>query len=90
MLPLPSSPMSFSDAINKAKANATAETEEAEEGDTPHVQTTMASQPRNMEEGEEDEEEEKLYIPGSFDFGDQGGGAASAKTNVTCRDLPLF
>ena len=67
--------MSFSDAPNKAKANAAAETEEAQEGDTPRVQMTTASQLRNMEEGEEDEEEEKLHIPGSFDFGDQGGGA---------------
>ena len=75
MLPLPSSPMSFSDALNKAKASAAAETEEAQEGDTPHVQMTMASQPHNMEEGEEDEEEEKLHIPRSFAFGDQGGGA---------------
>jgi len=75
MSPSPSFPMSFSDALNKAKANATAETEEAQEGDTPRVQTMTASQPCNMEEGEEDEEEEKLHIPGSFDFGDQGGGA---------------
>jgi len=67
-----SSPMSFSDALNKAKA----ETEEAREGDAPRAQTTAAaSQPRNMEEEEEDEEEEELRIPGSFDFGDQGGGA---------------
>jgi len=71
-----SSPISFSDALNKAKAKAAAETEEAQEGDAPRAQTTTAaSQPRNMEEDEEDEEEEELHIPGSFDFGDQGGGA---------------
>jgi len=74
--PSSSSPMSFSDALNKAKAKAAAETEEAREGDAPRAQTTAAaSQPRNMEEEEEDEEEEELRIPGSFDFGDQGGGA---------------
>jgi len=74
--PSSSSPMSFSDALNKAKAKAAAETEEAREGDAPRAQTTTAaSQPRNMEEEEEDEEEEELRIPGSFDFGDQGGGA---------------
>jgi len=71
-----SSPMSFSDALNKAKAKAAAETEEAREGDAPRAQTTTAaSQPHNMEEEDEDEEEEELHIPGSFDFGDQGGGA---------------
>jgi len=68
--------MSFSDAFNKAKAKAAAEAEEAREGDPPRAQTTTASQPLNMEEGEEDEEEEELRMPGSFDFGDQGGGAA--------------
>jgi len=62
--------MSFSDSLNKAKAAA--ETEETREGD---AQTTMmASQPRNMEEDEE--EEEGLRMPVSFDFGDQGGGTA--------------
>ena len=64
--PSSSSPMSFSDALNKAKAKAAAETEEAWEGNAPRAQTTTASQPRNMEE----EEEEELRIPGSFDFGD--------------------
>ena len=60
-----------SDALNKAKAKAAAETEEAREGDAPHAQTAMAtSQPRNMEE------EEELRMPGSFDFGYQGGGGA--------------
>jgi len=73
--PSSSSPISFSDALNKAKAKAAAETEETREGDAPRAQTTTASQPRNMEEEEEDEEEEELRIPGSFDFGDQGGGA---------------
>jgi len=71
-----SSPMSFSDALNKAKAKAAAETEEAQEGGAPRAQTTTAvSQPHNMEEEDKDKEEEKLHIPGSFDFGDQGGGA---------------
>jgi len=70
--PLSSSPMSFSDALSKAKAKAAAETKEACEGDAPHAQTTtVAFQPRNMEE----EEEEELHIPRSFDFGDQGSGA---------------
>jgi len=69
--PSSSSPMSFSDALNKAKAAA--ETEKAREEDAPQAQTTMtASQPRNMEE----DEEEELRMPGSFDFGDQGGGTA--------------
>jgi len=73
--------MSFSDALNKAKAKAAAETEEAREGNAPRAQTTTtASQPRNMEEDEEDEEEEELRMPGSFDFGDQGGGAAAGET----------
>jgi len=67
--------MSFSDGLNKAKAKAAAETEEVREGDASRAQTATASQPRNMEEEEEDEEEEELRIPGSFDFGDQGGGA---------------
>jgi len=71
--PSSSSPMSFSDALNKAKAGA--ETEKAREGDAPRAQTTTtASQPRNMEEDEEEEEE--VRMPGSFDFGDQGGGTA--------------
>jgi len=74
--PSSSSPMSFSDALNKAKAKAAAETEEACEGDAPHAQmTAAASQLCNMEEEDEDEEEEELCIPGSFVFGDQGGGA---------------
>ena len=65
------SPMSFSDALNKAKAAA--ETEKAWEGNAaPCTQTmVMASQPRNMLEDEEDEEKEEveLCMPGSFDFG---------------------
>ena len=68
---LPSSPMSFSDALNKAKAAA--KTEKAWEGVAAHrTQTTaMASQPRNMLGDEEDEEKEEveLCMPGSFDFG---------------------
>jgi len=56
--------------------------EEAQEGDTPCVQMMTASQLCNMEEGEEDEEEEKLHIPGSFDFGDQGGGAGRETLGV--------
>ena len=73
--PSSSSPMSFSDALNKAKAKATAETEGAWEGDASRAQTATASWPRNMEEEEEDGEEEELRIPGAFDVGDQGGGA---------------
>jgi len=70
--PSSSSPMPFSDALNKAKAAA--KTEKAWEGDAPWAQmTTTASQPRNMEEDEEEEEE--LRMPRSFDFGDQGGTA---------------
>ena len=75
--PSSSFPMSFSDALNKAKAKAAAETKEAREGDAPCAQTTAASQLRNTEEDEkDDDEEEELHMPGSFDFGDQGGGAA--------------
>jgi hypothetical protein len=72
--------MSFSNALNKAKAAA--ETEKAREGDAaPRTQTTaMAPQPRNAQEDEEDEEEEgvELRMPGSFDFGftDHGAGGA--------------
>ena len=77
---LSSSPMSFSDALNKAKAAS--ETEKARGGVAPaprtQATTTAAamSQPRNMQEDEEDEEEEEveLRMPGSFDFGDHGGG----------------
>jgi len=64
--------MSFSDAFNEAKAKATAKTEEAREGDAPCAWTTTASHLCNMEE----EEGVELRMPGSFDFGDQGGGAA--------------
>jgi hypothetical protein len=71
--------MSFSDALNKAKAAA--ETEKAREGGAlaPRAQATTvaaASQPRSTQEDEEDEEEEEveLRMPGSFDFGDYGGG----------------
>jgi calcium/calmodulin-dependent protein kinase I len=77
-----SSTMSFSDALNKAKAAA--ETEKARGGDAPalRVQATAAaaSQPRNTQEDEEDDEEEgvELRMPGSFDFGvvDHGAGGA--------------
>jgi len=80
--PSSSSPISFSDALNKAKSKAASETEEAREGDAPRAQTATASQPRNMEEEDEDEEEEELHIPGSFDFGDHGGGAARGMPGV--------
>jgi len=69
--------MSFSNALNKAKVKAAAETEEAREGDAPCAQTTTAPQPRNMEE--EEEEEEEVRMPGSFDFGDQSGGPAAGE-----------
>jgi len=80
--PSSSSPMSFSDALNKAKAKAAAETEGAGEGDASRAQTATASQPRNMGEEEEDGEEEELHIPGSFDVGDQGGGAGRETPGV--------
>jgi len=71
--------MSFSNALNKAKVKAAVKTEEAWEGDAPHAQTTTAPQPCNMKE-EEEEEEEELRMPGSFDHGDQGAGAAAGET----------
>ena len=79
--------MPFFGALNKARAKA-AETEEVWEGDAPCAQTTTAaSQPRIMEEDEEDEGEgegegEELRMPGSFDFGDQGGGAVREAPGV--------
>jgi len=73
-----SSPMSFSEAINKAKASAEAE----KKGDAPRAQTNPAAfEPRKTEEEEEeedDEEEVELRIPGSFSFENVGGGAAPA------------
>jgi len=73
--PLSSTPMSFSDAPNKAKAAAKAK--KVLEGGAPHAQTTMAYWPRKTEEGEEDDNNKvELRMPGSFDFGDHSGGAA--------------
>ena len=74
--PSSSSPMSFSDVLSKAKAAADAQ--KAQEGeDAPRAQTTTtAYQPRKTEEDEEDVEDVELRIPGSFDFGGYGGGAA--------------
>ena len=63
-----SSPMSSPDALNKAKAATSAE--KAREGYSPRAQMTTASQPRKTDE----EEEAELHVPGSFDFGDHGGG----------------
>ena len=62
-----SSPMSSPDSLNKAKAATSAE--KAREGYSPRAQMTTASQPRKT-----DEEEAELRVPGSFDFGDHGGG----------------
>ena len=74
--------MSFSDALNKAKAAA--KTEKAWEGVAAHrTQTTaMASQPRNMLGDEEDEEKEEveLRMPGSFDFGFASPGGMARET----------
>jgi serine/threonine protein kinase len=71
-----SSPMSFSEAINKAKASAEAE----KKADAPRAQTNPAAfEPRKTEEEEEEEDEEEeveLRIPGSFSFENVGGGAA--------------
>ena len=64
--------MSFSDAPNKAKA--VTEAEKVLEGGAPRAQTTTAYRPRKTEEEEEDDEVD-LRVPGSFDFGNQGGGA---------------
>jgi len=59
-----SSPMSFSEAINKAKASAEAE----KKGDAPRAQTNPAAfQPRKTDD---DDEEAELQIPGSFSFED--------------------
>ena len=85
-------PMSFSDALNKAKAAAAAETEKAREGNDapPRGQTTPASQPRKTEADEEEEEEEEeveLRIPGSFDFGDRGRGVAAGETPFDAVDM---
>jgi len=90
--PSPSSPMSFSDALNKAKTKAAAaETEKAREGDDapPRAQTTSASQPQKTEADEDDEEEDEveLRIPGSFDFGDRGRGVAAGETPFDAVDM---
>jgi hypothetical protein len=66
------SPVSFSEAINKAKASAEAE----KKGDEPRTQTNPAAfQPCKTEE-EVDDEEVELQIPGSFSFENVGGGVA--------------
>jgi calcium/calmodulin-dependent protein kinase I len=71
-----SSPMSFSEAINKAKASVEAE----KKADAPRAQTNPAAfQLRKTEEEEEEEDDDEaveLRIPGSFSFGNVGGGAA--------------
>ena len=70
-----SPPMSFSDAVNKAKAAVKAE--KAREGDAPCAQTSTVPQPRGTE-GDIDEEEERVEprMPGSFAFGDHDCGVA--------------
>jgi calcium/calmodulin-dependent protein kinase I len=71
-----SSPMSFSEAINKAKTSAEAE----KNGDTPRAQANpTAFEPRKMEEVE-------LRIPGSFSFENVGGGAAQAAGDAGTAD----
>ena len=69
--------MSFSDALNKAKAAA--EAEKAREGDAlvPRAQAA-ASQQHNVQ-GDEEEEEEELRMPGSFDFDFADHGASGAR-----------
>jgi len=53
-------PVSFSDAINKAKAAI--ETENAREGNTPGAHTA-ASEPRKTEQNEDEEQEEvELHV----------------------------
>ena len=63
--------MSFSDALNKAKA--VARTEKTREGDGPRSQKTTASQPRKTEE--EGGRGGATYAE-AFDFGDHGDVAA--------------
>jgi hypothetical protein len=74
--------MSFSDALNKAKAPA--KTEQAWEGDAASraQATTITSRPRNTQEDEEGEEKEEveLRIPGSFDFGFADPDGAARET----------
>jgi len=70
--------MSLSDAFNNAKA------EKSRGGDTPHTQTTPASQPCKTEGGcGDDEDKEVLRIPGSLDFESHSGGAACGTGAVT-------
>ena len=66
-----SSPMSFSDALYKAKAAA--EAERLREGDSSCAQTMVAPQPRKTVEDEGEVVE--LRMPRSLDFVDHGGGA---------------
>ena len=89
----PSSPVSFPNALNKAKA--TAEVEKAREGDAPRVQTTTACQARKTEEDEEEEEEDEvveLRTPGPFDFGDHSGAAHETREWVlsNCSMLSVY
>ena len=82
-----SSSMTFSDALNKAKA--VDEAEKAREGDTaPHAQAAAASQPCNAQEDDEDDEAE-LRMPGSSDFGltDHGPGGACETPGAGTVDL---
>ena len=86
----PSSPMSFSEAINKAKTSAKAE----KNGDAPRAQSDpTAFRPRKMEEEDEDEDEDdevELRIPGSFSFENVGGGAAQDAGGAGAADLGSF
>lgn len=81
--------MSFSDALNKAKA--VDGSEKLREGDTaPHAQAAEASQPRNVQEDDKDNEAEvvELRMPGSFDFGltDHGAGGTRETPGVATVD----
>ena len=67
--------MSFSDALNKAKAAA--EAEKAREGDVLVPRTQAPASQQHNAQGDEEEEEEELRMPGSFDFGFADHGATS-------------
>jgi len=65
--------------MSTSHALTTAEAETARKEDAPPCkQKTPASQPRKIEEGAEDNEDEEvlLHIPASFDVKDHGGGVA--------------
>ena len=75
--------MSFSDALNKAKA--VSGTEKTREGDGPRSQKTTASQPRKTEEVEGGRGG-AAYVE-AFDFGDHGDVAAGETPGAGTVDL---